>query len=453
MIVTFSVSNFRSFDREETFSLVASKRFSSNHEMHAVRIPNSEEFVLRAAVIYGANGAGKSNFFKALRYVRNTALNPRAKGAGTQRVSFRFSDKADAPSVFDLQFLAGDKLYRFGFKVDDTRIVEEYLVEVRKRRETVIFERLTSDDGIAKVSAPKLEKANDKLGALVTIGAPHNQSFLATVRATLEPEDYGKDLSTVIDWFEEHLTLVDPDANFNALGHKLGEEEEFRDFCGEFLKLASTGVDKLQVNKTELKEQDFFSLLPEQGATMLQSGLVDADVKTAHVIHLPAGKEFLVEKGKENHFYQIAVEAMHKISSGDSVPLPLRDESDGTRRLLNLLPALHEMSVKGITYFIDEVDRSMHPLIVIEFLKFFLKACKDAVSQIIVTTHESNLLDQELLRRDEIWFAEKDSEHSTRLYSLAEFNVRKDLSLRRNYLQGRFGAIPFLGNLESLLEK
>ena len=104
-------------------------------------------------------------------------------------------------------------------------------------------------------------------------------------------------------------------------------------------------------------------------------------------------------------------------------------------------------------YFIDEIDRSLHPILVKEFLDFFLKSTDGGPRQIIVTTHESNLLDQELLRRDEIWFAEKDQTAATRLYSLLDFKVRNDLEIRKHYLQGRFGAVPFLGNLESLLTK
>jgi AAA15 family ATPase/GTPase len=111
------------------------------------------------------------------------------------------------------------------------------------------------------------------------------------------------------------------------------------------------------------------------------------------------------------------------------------------------------LRTSSAVYFIDEIDRSMHPELVWKFLEFFLKSCEAGQRQIIVTTHESNLLDLELLRRDEIWFAEKDSNGSTHLYSLADFKVRKDLEIRKHYLQGRFGAVPFLGSLDRLLSE
>jgi AAA15 family ATPase/GTPase len=134
MIVSFSVSNFRSFATEETLNLVASNRFSDHHESHAIPIPDTTEKVLRTAVLYGANGAGKSNLFKALAYMRRMALRPREKASRTGREPFRFGHLQDKPSSFDLRFVAGGKLYRFGFKVNDERVTEEWLV-----RESVVI--------------------------------------------------------------------------------------------------------------------------------------------------------------------------------------------------------------------------------------------------------------------------------------------------------------------------
>jgi AAA15 family ATPase/GTPase len=118
-----------------------------------------------------------------------------------------------------------------------------------------------------------------------------------------------------------------------------------------------------------------------------------------------------------------------------------------------LLPALYRLRTSSAVYFIDEISRSMHPMLVSKFIEFFLKACTGGQRQIIVTTHESNLLNLELLRRDEIWFAEKDGHGATHLYSLTEFQVRKDLQIRKGYLEGRFGAVPFLGALDNLIEE
>jgi hypothetical protein len=140
-----------------------------------------------------------------------------------------------------------------------------------------------------------------------------------------------------------------------------------------------------------------------------------------------------------------SIRAEHGTEGEKTVTLPFDEESDGTRRLTHLLPALFQLRSEKKVYVIDEIDRSLHPLLSRKFIEFFLHACKGNGRQIIVTTHESNLMDLSLLRRDELWFTEKDHEGATSLYSLSDFKVRTDLKIDKGYLYGRFGAIPFLG--------
>ena len=349
-----------------------------------------------------------------------------------------------------MQFIAGNKLYRFGFKADDCRITEEWLAEVINEREKTLYERITARDGQVTVSAPGLKGIGEKISALTTVGGPPNQSFLATVNLTLNESDYGEDLGCVLNWFKEDLQLIGPDAPFGRLGQYFAENPDCREFAGSFLKSVSTGIDHLQITKKELTEDDVRSLLPERLASQMLKGASE-DPEGRSLLHLPDGSELLIERGGENHYYRISVRAAHEGQGGTIVPFELSDESDGTRRLLNLMPALHRLHTDATVYFIDEIDRSLHPNLVWEFINFFLKSSNNTRAQVIVTTHESNLLDLELLRRDEIWFAEKDPLSATRLYGLTDFNVRKDLEIRKHYLSGRFGAVPFLGDVERLL--
>jgi AAA15 family ATPase/GTPase len=452
MIVSFSLSNFRSFSSEETFSLVASNRLTGSHEEHTVPIPDSKERVLRAAVLYGANGAGKSNLFKALRYVKSVALNPRKKNSGTARRAFRFGDQPDEPSSFDLQFISKNKLYRFGFKLDDQRIIEEWLVHVVGGRERTLYERTTDDHGRVTIEAPGLESEGEKLKALVTVGGPQNQSFLATIYATLDGSELGGEMSSIMTWFKKGLFLIGPSTPFSSLGHQLARDMKFNKFAGEFLKSASTGVDHLNVLKNEITEDELRALLPEELVSSVLKDVREEEDGLA-LVRLDEGNELLVERTDRNHFYRITIQAAHECAERKVVPLELDQESDGTQRLLNLLPALYRLKLGSAMFFIDEIDRSLHPILVFKFLEFFLNSCEGGHRQVIVTTHESNLLDLDLLRRDEIWFAEKDERGATHLYSLTDFKVRKDLEIRKHYLQGRFGAVPYLGNLDRLLPK
>lgn len=446
MIVSFSVSNYRSFASEETFSLVASKSLAGRHEEHTVPIPDSDERVLRTAVIYGANAAGKSNLFKALRYLRIVALQSRRKGAVTGRVAFGFGGMEKEPSCFDLQFIARNRLYRFGFKIDDQRVQEEWLVRVIGGREKALYERITDDQGQVKIDASGLRNAGDKVLALATVGGPPNQSFLATLLATVDPSDFGEELRGIESWLRSSLNLIPPSGSIRPLQHALARNPDLLRFAGEFLKSASTGVDRLQVARQEISEAEAVDGFHFSVLQRLSNG-------DSFTVTLRDGDELLVEGNNGNRYYRVRVEAAHLDHTGELVPLELKDESDGTRRLLDLIPALHQMKKRSAVFVIDEIERSLHPMLVRIFLESFLKVCEGEQRQIIVTTHESSLLDQDLLRRDEIWFAEKDGSSATRIYSLTDFKVRNDLEIRKHYLQGRFGAVPFFGGMERLLEQ
>ncbi len=203
----------------------------------------------------------------------------------------------------------------------------------------------------------------------------------------------------------------------------------------------------MEVSKKDVSRDDFKKLLPTSFSKLLN----DLEEDKTRIVRLDESSELVIERNNEDRLYRLSIQAAHEHKAGTVVNLDLDEESDGTRRLLNLLPALYHLSTEQAAYFIDEIDRSLHPILVKEFLHFFLRSCDTGLRQLIVTTHESNLLDLDLLRRDEIWFVEKDESASTRLYSLLDFKVRNDLEIRKHYLQGRFGAIPFLGSLEQLL--
>jgi len=450
MIVSFSVSNFRSFSSEETLSLVASNRLSGKHEGHAIAIPGSKEKALKTTVLYGANGAGKSNLFKALKYLKNIALEQRKKNSGTGREVFRFNRERDIPSSFDIQFTTGDKLYRFGFKVDDKHIIEEWLIQTNGNKEMILYERVTDEKGSVSIYAPHLESEGKKVFALTTVGGLKNQSFLATIDGTLEVADIGENLKNILDWFNNSLQLIAPNEPIvGPLGHILSNDQDLLRFASSFLKSSSTGVDHLDIVRKEISVEELRTLLP--GSSALEILENETDEEKRALIAIGNGNEVLLEKGDKNHFYSITIQAVHQHQAGKGVALELSEESDGTQRLLSLIPALYDLQNSNAVYFIDEIDRSMHPMLILKFLEFFLKSENGGQSQIIVTTHESNLLDLDLLRRDEIWFAEKDEKGSTHLYSMADYKVRNDLEIRKHYLQGRFGAIPFLGDIDRLL--
>ena len=433
--------------------MVASNRLSGDHENHLVPIPRNDAKVLRGGIMYGANGAGKSNFFKALSYLRDTALKRKkteseveseteSESPGTGRTAFRFREDPETPSHLDLQFIVRDTLYRFGLILDDERIIEEWLLEINGGREKLIYERKTDDQGKVTV---KFRGAGPKLKALATVGGPKEQSFLATIRTTLDRDDHGP-VREVIDWFRNGIRFISPNSHYHRLEHNLSIDNELRSFSGDFLRAASTGVDDLHVSKEEISEDQLRAMLPH---FLVEEIMESVNKGKFGGVKINNG-EIVVEKASENRYHILSLQSIHEHEGSEKVHFDVTEESDGTRRLLHLLPALHHLHTDGGVFVIDEVERSMHPLLVYKFIEFFFNGCGGDRRQLIVTSHESNLLDRKLLRRDEIWFAEKNQKGSTSLYSLADFQPRKDLKFDKHYLRGRFGAIPFLGEIDQI---
>jgi hypothetical protein len=453
MLVSFSVSNFRSFNEEQTFSLVASKRHTGLHQNHALPIPHSDESVLRAGVIYGANGAGKSNLFKALRFLRQIALDVRDKEEAIPLEPFLLNQTAGV-SRLDLQFVCFENVYRYGVKLTDTQVDEEWLVRIVDGKEKIVFERITSEEGSVSVELGDAGSIDDsefeKFAAMVKVGGPRNQTFLATVRSTLDVPSWPERVSDAIVWFSR-LRLVSPGDPVRRNPSAFINDDDLLSFAGEFLNAAATGIDRLQVAQTTLSEEEIAGLV----SAPIRQRLASAAIEGRAVRQVrPNGDVIIAEKiGERLQYSLVQLKAAHRGQNGEDIPFDIEQESDGTKRILELIPALHSFQQIPLCYFIDEIDRSLHPMLAREFVEFFFRSCQNRTAQLIMTTHESSLLDQDLLRRDEIWFAEKDQQGATKLYSLLDFAPRNDLDLRKNYLQGRFGAIPFLGGMERLLEK
>jgi hypothetical protein len=267
---------------------------------------------------------------------------------------------------------------------------------------------------------------------------------------TLEVEDWPDHLRDPIWWFGGQLRLIDPEGADPGFKGAFATDPELLRFAGDFLSAASTGIDHLAATENQISEDDATHLLSPRVRQRLATATEPTPVRQV----LGNGDVVVATRsGEDIRYTLIQVKAAHRNTDGHMVAFDIKQESDGTQRLLQLAPALHNMNQQPRCYFIDEIDRSLHPILVHDFLGFFLRSCQGKSAQLIMTTHESSLLDQDLLRRDEIWFAEKNPEGATALYSLLEFNPRNDMQLRKNYLQGRFGAVPFLGAIDSLLDE
>ncbi len=423
--------------------MVASNR-QVDHPEHTADIPDDENRALPVAVIYGANGAGKSNLIRALGFMQALVLRGTEPKKPIGRRAFIFDkESASKPTEFKLQYVDGKNVYAFGCRVSDRFVDAEWLSLLRDGKEISIYERATSGDGEVKIVAgPVLEDDSwgdhRKARALTLVGVLPNQLFLHAAGKNLREQDQGPVLSGALRWFTEQLTVIPADSTFAALAQLVAQDEKFTNFAGDFLRKVATGVDKLRVDTFQV-EESFLSGLGHH----FQEIVKDMPVGESSILTGPDGTELLVEKGEGTKVRVRTIKSEHVIEDGSRVALPFSEESDGTQRLTHLLPALHTICQNQGLFVIDEFDRSLHPLLAKGFVRTFLQLCAGKGSQLIFTTHETAFLDLELLRRDEIWFADKkQKEGTTELYSLADYKVRTDLKIDKAYLQGRFEAVP-----------
>jgi AAA15 family ATPase/GTPase len=440
VLIDFSVENFRSFGAEQTLNLVASGKFQ-DHEAHCVPIGDSGKNVLRIAVVYGANAAGKSNLVRAILFaqglIQGTA--PLKKLALNQ---FRFWNEKK-PSTFEFRFLVQGQIFVYGFVVTEKEIVEEWLEATSQTgRDVEVFtrkgQRITQ--GNLKTLGGEAETSAKALEAFQVLGPRPDQLLLNKI-VDLPPASQGELFRRVAWWFTECLTVLQPTSVGPLLIEFLDQEDAFRRFAAEFLHNMGTEISDLHIEKAQLDAEN----LPRELLANLQA-------PTDHETTIfGADMSLKLDPNDPARVIRRNLAARHSVD-GVAYSIPFQEESDGTQRYLNLLPALYHLTTSSKVFVIDELDRSLHPLLCHAYLKFFVESCPGACQQMIVTTHETHLLDQELLRRDEIWFVEKDARQQTQLISLADMNVRNDLRLEKGYLQGRFGGIPFIGDTKKLMD-
>ncbi len=454
MIVSFSIENFHSFREEQTLSLLASRRLGETKKSpHCRELPATDEHVLRLASLYGANGAGKSNVVRALEHVKRLVLSGTPVGQTIAYEPFALDEESTSRATcFELQFIEQGEVFRYGFAHDAQRIVEEWLSAYEGSKERMLFTRTTAESGQAAVElgdAAVSHEGSRKLKALAEVGARTNQLFLTELLNLNDPQVQGPHFERAIRWFS-NLTIINPNQGIPpSLVKDLVENKGFSEFAGEFLQESGTGITRVDVATREIAIPANFGGNAEQ----LNQFLGYLDTTKAQTIGLPKRQEYFLDFTTPGRTQVRTITAVHESAHGRAVRLPLDHESDGSRRLLHLLPILYQLKQGGGVFVVDELERSMHPILAKKFIEYFVKVVHGNASQLIFTTHESTLLDLDLMRRDEIWFTEKDQAGATHLFSLADFKVRRDLRIEKGYLDGRFGAIPFLGGIDRIIEE
>jgi hypothetical protein len=409
VLIRFRAENFRSIYQEQELSLVASP--VSEREETLVHAELYQMNLLRAAAIYGANASGKSTLLAALRFMKTAVEDSHRKwgpDAGIARVPFALDpDAAMAPSLFAVDLLLGGVRYEYGFVVDSSRVLEEWLYAYPKGRKQEWFTREAGRE--PEIAFSRLLQGENRTIAGLT---RPNSLFLSAAAQNNHPM-----LAPIYRWFSSDLAIIDDEIRpvLERVVSALCTEEPVRADIRAFLESADLGITGVDVIEEDLSSYAVLHDLAPDSAFRAYSPRIGAGVQLRH----RAGPD------------------------GGEAVLPFDQESRGTRTFFELSAFIITVLRIGGVLLVDELDRSLHPHLALKIVEMFSDpATNPNNAQLIFNTHDTNLLDTRILRRDQIWFTEKGDDGATRLFPLTDFRARKYENLERGYLQGRYGAVP-----------
>ncbi len=429
MLLQFSVSNYRSIKDTITFSMLSSSKNENSFKIKKYNLLNS-------AVIYGANASGKSNLLRAMAFMRRIVLNKTKVIQSTDTLPhdpFRLnSSTKDASSTFEIVFFIDEIKYRYGFELDNTTIYAEWLYADEKGKEAKLFYRDSEDEEYVN---PKFKEGyiffdNSKSKIRVSL----NQLFIWKC-----DQDGGEISKSILKWFNS-FNLIDGLDHRGFVNYTMNkmEDENFKKEIVNLVKTADIGIEDINVNKEEISKEFFYEKTPykvDYIDDLVESGKnIIPIIKTIHTIYNEDNIAILDENGKEKK----------EIFELDD------EESVGTQKFFKMSAPILNTLEKGKILIIDELDASLHPMLTKHLIKLFSdKEINTKNAQLIFATHDTNLLKPQIFKRDQIWFTEKDKYGSTTLYSILEIKgVRANDDFEKQYIQGKYGAVPYLGKFE-----
>ena len=411
MILEFSVKNILSFKEKVTFSMIA----NSNKELNDNYVEIGGNKVLKSAAIYGANASGKSNLFKILTLVvlMLRSSNSVDINAKLPLIPFKLDKgSVNKPSEFEIKFILDETRYVYGFIADKDKIYDEYLYYYPNGRETKIFDR-------TNINEYSYTQKDEKILREIEAKNAQNKFFLAT--ATNWNFDKTK---AAYNFLTNGIGTCNNLEILKNMAYKMYETnpDYLKDFAIDFLQKADFNIEDYQISQIDVPGE-FLTAIPE------------FITKT------------LPDKPK-------AYQVLFKHKNSDNY-LSIDEESLGTQMIFAFIPFLADSLKNKKVLIIDELDKSLHPFLVQYIVEIFNDAeINKNGSQLIFNTHDTNLLDLNILRRDQIWFTEKNSETGeSDLYSLSDFSVRKQENVEKGYMLGRYGAVPFIKNDFNLWEE
>ena len=421
MLIEFSATNYRSFLTTQSLALAANTATELQEENSFVSPVSNLPRLLRSSVVYGPNAAGKSNLIQAIAFMKRFVLSSAKESQEGEKIDaapFLFNRQSSLnSSEFEVLFIQDGIRYQYGFAVNSKKVTGEWLFAYPEGRSQKWFERNYDPETQKDIwyFGPKFT-GRRKVWQEATRS---NALFLSTA-IQLNNEQ----LKPVFNWFDHKLHVIDQGGNLHpGFSTSECEKEEKKKKILKFMNAADLSITDIFLEKKEFSTKDLPAEMPQN-------------------IKEEISKELDGKKLTSLFF-------MHPSSdTGEDVALEFEEESAGTRKLFTLAGPWLDVLDNGLVLFVDELDTSLHPHLVRFLLNLFHNPETNRHNaQLVFTTHDTTVLDQTLMRRDQVWFIEKDAENATRLYPLSDYKPRKGEALQKGYLYGRYGALPFPGEL------
>lgn len=460
MLIRFNIRNFLSFsEREdgktEEFSMIAGKVRNKREHIY----DNNKLKLLKFAAVYGANAAGKSNLVKAMEFMRYIVLFGLPEGH-TDKYCKISEENKEKESYFEMEIMLGEKYYAYGFEVilNQSKFTAEWLIELTAdNKENLIFSRDITNGVYEFGRTVKMKGLIDKLDVYAEDIQEDSSVLLLSImnrnKKTLYQQYEGASVfQDIYQWIRKGLDINYPDRPISDYSY-MAETENVEEIC-RIISAFGTGITGFKM--VEVPVEKVLGHLPKKIRDDLVANIEkktvemknDEEIKNIGIIMRSSRDFFILDIDKEENIVCRTIRFSH---GKESILFNLSEESDGTVRILDLLEVL--LSGEGKTYIIDELDRCLHPSLTYKFVDTFLQLAAQKDIQLIVTTHESRLLDFDLLRRDEIWFVNKRRTGESDIYSLEEYNTRFDQKIDKAYLEGRYGGVPVFSTVFPVKEE
>lgn len=436
MIIRYLIENVLSFKEETVLDMLAQPY--KKHKNHIYTFGNLD--ILKFATVYGANAAGKTNLIRSLIMFKKIIVSgTKSKFDLLPSRPFKLDEKSEnKPSRFEIDILIRHKRYIYGIEILERKYIIKEWLYIKKVRTKKIFERnySTKQDQSNIILFTKSGKIKKLTEELYSKEIRNNQPF---VHMAYQEKKFSE-INDFCEWINNKLQFVLPKYMPNHLIMELATNQKFKELSKKLIKLSGIGIKKIEVIKIDIDK--LFSI---DEANKKEQVLSNLTKRNPELRSDSEGRLYSIYLNLENEPEASYINIIHNTETGDDKFLHFFEESRGTQRFLELLPAIIGTILDEYVYIIDEIDSSLHPSLLKELLRVFLNHNhNEKVGQFIFTSHTPSLLDLKLFRQDEILFTERNEYGESVLYSLSDFKPRFDLDIEKGYLNGKFGAIPYI---------